>query len=112
MTIPHWYYAHLRWAVMVEGKGLRHWVEAVYVFRGECRQAAFRQAPEIGHRREGRYREGRRFVTHQLAAVVTLDTLGTNPEQFRVDLGVKKPKAHLPFEHVFDPEGTEPACFF
>jgi hypothetical protein len=33
MSRQQWYYAHLRWAVMVEGKeGLRHWEEAVHIF--------------------------------------------------------------------------------
>ena len=43
MNTLHWYYAHLRWAVMVEGKeGLRHWMESVYIFRSESRETAFR----------------------------------------------------------------------
>ena len=33
MTTKQWYRAHLRWAVMVEGKeGLRGWKESVYLF--------------------------------------------------------------------------------
>lgn len=36
MTRKQWYYAQLRWAVMVEGKeGLREWKEAVYIFPSE-----------------------------------------------------------------------------
>jgi hypothetical protein len=36
MNRQQWYYAHLRWAVMVEGKeGLRHWEEAVHIFLSE-----------------------------------------------------------------------------
>src|SRR5271157_5522650 len=107
MTILHWYWAHLRWAVMVEGKeGLRHWVESVYVFRSDSREAAFREALELGYRRESLYKEGRRLVVRRLAAVVTLDSLGTNPGPFQVDLGQKRPQQHLPCEHVFDPAGT------
>jgi hypothetical protein len=39
---------------------------------------------------------------------VTLDNLGSNPTEFEVNLGTKKPGEHLPFEHVFDPEGATP----
>jgi hypothetical protein len=113
MNTLHWYYAHLRWAVMVEGKeGLRHWMESVYIFRSESRETAFRQALEMGYQREGLSKDGRRLVRHQFAAVLTLDALGQDPWRFQVDLEVKKPEVHLPFEHVFDPAGTEPAPFF
>ena len=41
MNRQRWYYAHLRWAVMVEGKeGLRHWEEAVHVFLSDDRDTA------------------------------------------------------------------------
>jgi hypothetical protein len=113
MSNPNWYYAHLRWAVMVEGKeGLRHWVESVYMFRSESHDMAFRQALEIGYRNERRWKDGRRLVVQRLAAVVTLDCLGADPRQLQVDLGQRKPEANLPFEHVFHPEEVEPAPFF
>ena len=36
MKTKEWYQAHLRWAVMVEGKeGLRHWEESVYLFQAQ-----------------------------------------------------------------------------
>ena len=42
MNRQQWYYAHLRWAVMVEGKeGLRHWEEAVHIFLSDDRDTAF-----------------------------------------------------------------------
>jgi hypothetical protein len=113
MNSLHWYYAHLRWAVMVEGKeGLRHWNESVYIFRSESRETAFRQALQMGYQREGLSKEGRRLIRQQFAAVLTLDSLGANPWRFQVDLGMKKPDVHLPFKHAFDPAATEPAPFF
>ncbi|MGA2578482.1 MAG: hypothetical protein ABSH24_20910, partial [Bryobacteraceae bacterium] len=33
---------------MVEGRGIRHWEEGVYLFRSEDREAAFQRALEIG----------------------------------------------------------------
>ena len=42
MNCRQWYYAQIRWAVMVDGKeGLRHWEEAVHIFLSEDREAGF-----------------------------------------------------------------------
>ena len=38
--------------------------------------------------------------------------LGSNLTEFEVNLGTKKPGEHLPFEHVFDPEGATPPSMF
>jgi len=47
MSRQQWYYAHLRWAAMVEGKeGLRQWEEAVHIFLSEDRDTAFQRALE------------------------------------------------------------------
>jgi hypothetical protein len=109
MKCRQWYYAHLRWAVMVEGKqGLRQWKEAVHIFLSEDREAAFQQALLIGHRDEDYHEEGRRLVESRLVEVLRLDCLGANPIEFRVDLGSKRAKEKLPFEHVFHPEETLP----
>src|SRR5208283_3374303 len=60
MMNKQWYYAQLRWAVMVEGKqGLREWKEAVHIFLGEDEQTAFQQALEIGRLGEDIHTEGR-----------------------------------------------------
>ena len=108
-----WYRAHLRWAVMVEGKeGLRGWKESVYLFLSEDHDTAFRRALEIGRGHQDEHQEGRRWVETRLAYIVTLDNLGSNPTEFEVNLGTKKPGEHLPFEHVFDPEGATPPPMF
>jgi hypothetical protein len=92
MNRQHWYYAHLRWAVMVEGKeGLRQWEEAVHIFLSEDRDTAFQRALEIGHRAEH-----------------SLDCLGADQTEFQVVLGASRATERLPFEHMFDPEGSEP----
>ena len=43
-----WFQATIRWAVMVEGRGLRDWEEAVYLFRSEDYDSAFQRALAIG----------------------------------------------------------------
>lgn len=109
MNVRQWYYAQLRWAVMVEGKqGLREWKEAVHIFLSDDREAAFQQALLIGRMDEDFHEEGTRLVETRLAEVVRLDSLGITPTQFRVNLGSKRTKEELPFEHVFHPEETLP----
>jgi len=108
-----WYYAHLRWAVMVEGKeGLRKWEEAVHIFLSEDRATAFQRALEIGRQSEPSHEEGRRCVETRLAQIVTLECLGSNRTEFHVALASRKAKEQLPFEHVFYPELNEPATVF
>ena len=48
MKTRQWYRARIRWAEMVEGRGIRNWEEGLYLFRSEDREAAFRRALEIG----------------------------------------------------------------
>jgi len=119
MTTKQWYRAHLRWAVMVEGKeGLRGWKESVYLFLSQDHDTALRRALEIGRSHSGRASR-RTKVGRNQADIVTLDNLGSNPIEFEVNLGTKKPVLgtkkpveHLPFEHVFDPEGVTPPTMF
>jgi hypothetical protein len=113
MKNKQWYYAQLRWAVMVEGKeGLREWKEAVHIFLSEDEQAAFQQALEIGRQGEDIHTEGRREVETRLAEVVRLDCLGNYQTQFEVRLGSSKASERLPFDHVFKPEEHMPESPF
>ena len=113
MTSKQWYYAQLRWAVMVEGKeGLREWKEAVHIFLSEDEQTAFQQALEIGRLGEDIHTEGRREVETRLAEVVRLDCLGSDQTQFEVRLGSSKARERLPFEHIFKPEERMPEPAF
>ena len=109
MNRQQWYYAQIRWAVMVEGQeGLRHWEEAVHIFLSEDSDTAFQRALEIGHEAERSHEEGRRSVESRLAQIVRLDCLGAGQTEFEVVLGTSRATEHLPFEHEFDPEGSEP----
>ena len=111
MTTKQWYRAHLRWAVMVEGKeGLRGWKQSVYLFLSEDHDTAFRRALEIGRGHQDEHQEGRRWVETRQTDIVTPDNLGSNPIEFEVNLGTKKPGEHLPFEHAFDPGGGNTAA--
>ncbi len=113
MTSKQWYYAQLRWAVMVEGKeGLREWKEAVHIFLSEDEQTAFQRALEIGQQGEDIHKEGRRVVETRLAEVVRLDCLGSDKTRFEVTLGSSKARERLSFEHIFKPEEHMPESPF
>lgn len=112
MTSKQWYFAHLRWAVMVEGKeGLREWKEAVHIFLSEDQQTAFQQALKIGRLGEDVHTEGRREVGTRLAEVVRLHCLGSQT-QFEVRLGSSKARERLPFNYIFKPEEHMPESPF
>jgi len=53
-------------------------------------------------------RKCRRLVESRLAEVIRLDCLGTNQTKFSIDLGPKRAKEKLLFEHIFHPEETVP----
>ncbi len=114
MSRQQWYRAEIEWAVMVEGKGLREWESAVYLYRAEDRDDAFRKALEFGRRdRDGHcHKEGRRGVERRLARVAGLDELGTQPEEVQVCLGTRPAAERLPFEHEFTPEEWVPMRVF
>ena len=46
MKARQWYRARIRWAEMVEGRGIRNWEESGYLFRSEDRNTAFARALE------------------------------------------------------------------
>jgi hypothetical protein len=108
MKNQSWFQAHVRWGVMVNGKGLQHWEEAVYLLRSENRDRAFQRVLEIGHREEYVYQDGRKWVETRLAEIVALDELGIDRTEFKVELGSKKARERFPFEHNFDPAGAPP----
>jgi len=75
-----WFQATVRWAVMVEGRGIRDWEEAVYLFRSDDFASAFKRALAIGEGGQSGGEEGirrPRWVETRLAEVVTLDCLGS-----------------------------------
>ncbi len=88
MNTEEWYRAHLRWAVMVEGKeGLRCWEESIYMFLSANHDTAFQHALKIGRREESTHMEGRRGVEKRFAEVVQLDGCGIGREGDRGALG-------------------------
>jgi hypothetical protein len=107
-----WFQATVRWAVMVEGRGIRDWEEAVYLFRSDDFDSAFQRALAIGEGGQSGGEEGirrPRWVETRLAEVVTLDCLGTELDEELEVHWIRKPaKEKIPFEHKFAPASTMP----
>jgi hypothetical protein len=115
MKARQWYRARIRWAEMVEGRGLRYWEEGLYLFRSEDREAAFCRALEIGEGGQSGEEEetGRRtrWVETRLAEVVTLDCLGDELEQEPLEVHwIRLPATErIAFDHKFEPARKAPA---
>jgi hypothetical protein len=113
MNTKEWYRAHLRWAVMVEGKeGLRCWEQSIYMFLSADHTTAFQHALQIGRREESSHTEGRRWVEKRFAEVMQLDGCGIDLKEINVHWGAQKPEKPMPFDHVFKPEETTPFSVF
>jgi hypothetical protein len=114
MKTRQWYRARIRWAEMVEGHGLRHWEEGLYLFRSEDREAAFCRALEIGEGGQSGGEEEigrrRRWVETRLAEVVALDCLGTELEEEPLEVHwMRLPAAEkIAFDHKFEPSKKAP----
>ena len=104
-----WYYARVRWAVMVEGRGVRQWKESMIVFLAVDRKAAFERALELGRRGQQGEEKRRGWVENRLAEIVELDDLWDGQE---IELGVRKADETIGFEHQFEPERSEPRTAF
>src|SRR5882724_8465754 len=113
MKTRQWYRARIRWAEMVEGGGMRHREEGLYLFRSEDRDAAFRRALEIGEGcQSGGEEDGRRprWVETRLAEVATLDCLGSELEDEPLEVHWKRLPARekITFDRKFEPARKVP----
>jgi hypothetical protein len=112
MKTKEWYQARIRWAEMVEGRGVRHWQEGVYLFRSEDFDSAFERAIAIGEGGQGGSEEGirrPRWVETRLAEVVTLDCLGSElDDELEVHWMRTRAKEKIAFEHRFEPAKKMP----
>lgn len=108
-----WFRARLRWAVMAnEGEGLRHWEEADCFFRSVDWDEAFARALAIGRNRQRAHDEDTQYVETRLAAVVTLDCLGDDPEVLEGRTVTILPSEPVHFGHAFRPEEAIPPPSF
>lgn len=108
-----WYQARLRWAVMADDEGLRHWKESIVMFRAGDDSRAFETALEIGRRQQHWIEEGDCGVATLLAEVVTLDCLGEHlPAVVEITIGDLAATERLPATHRFWPEAAFPPPSF
>jgi hypothetical protein len=104
-----WYYARVRWAVMVEGRGLRQWKESMFLFQAVDREAAFQRALELGKKRQETQERRQGWVDKRLAEIIELDELWDGEQ---IELGTKPADRTIAFEHQFEPERSEPRPAF
>ena len=111
MKTRQWYRARIRWAEMVEGRGIRYWEEGLYLFRSDDREAAFRRALEIGEGSqsggEEETRRRTRWVETRLAEVVALDCLG--PELSEEEEPLEVLRIPVQGEHEFRDDREKPS---
>ena len=107
-----WFGARLRWAVMAEAEGLRHWEESDCFFWSADREAAFARALAIGRARQGAHEEDTQCVETRLAAVVTLDCPGDGSSVLMGESVAIVPVEAVGFEVVFRPGEVVPPPTF
>ena len=116
MRRRQWYRARIAWAEMVEGRGIRHWEEGVYLFRSQDREAAFQRALEIGEGGqsggEEETRRRTRWVETRLAEVMTLECVGDELDDEPLEVQwVRLPATErIAFDHKFEPAKKVPAA--
>jgi hypothetical protein len=108
MIDREWYQARIRWAEMVEGRGIRSWEEAVYLFRSEDYDSALERALAIGEGCQSGGEEGTRhprWVETRLAEVIMLECLGSElDDEVEVHWMRRRATEKIPFEHKFEPQ--------
>lgn len=108
-----WYLVRLRWAVLAEREGLRHWRESSVLLRGGDEREAFEKALKVGRNQENMIDEGDQSVVTRLAEVVTMDWLGTElPDTLEVGWQDLAAEERLPVDHQFEPERRWPPPTF
>ena len=74
--MTNWFGAKLRFAIIVEQLGLRHYMDSVILFEAEDFENAFNQALRIGRAKEQEYRNGDgQLVRWRLVEVLSLDKI-------------------------------------
>jgi hypothetical protein len=113
MNTKEWYRAHLRWAVMVDGKeGLRCWEDCIYMLLNSDHATAFQQALKIGRREESIRMEERSWVEKRFVEVLQLEGCGIDAKEITAHWETQKPDKPLPFSHFFSPEGLHHFRYF
>lgn len=116
MKTRQWYRARIAWAEMVEGRGIHHWEEGVYLFRSEDREVAFQRALEIGEGGqsggEEEIRRRARWVETRFVEVMTLEGLGDELDEEPLEVQwVRLPATEkIVCDHKFEPAKKVPAA--
>ncbi len=111
MTNETWFSSKLRLGVIIEGLGLVHYSDSLYLFKASDFEAAFKKALEIGRRNEQSYGNGdSQRVVWKLAEVVSLDIMRAESLEAAeiYSESVSGSDATLGIDHTFHPEQSSP----
>lgn len=110
MDTQNWYSTKLRFLVLLETTGAEHGEDSIHLLRSDSFEAAHARALEIGRRAEHEYLGGEQ-VRSRFKEIVTLDVLqaadldGVEVHSEFTPLGDEE---HYDFDHVFQPEASQP----
>jgi hypothetical protein len=110
MTRANWFSARLRYAILVEAKGLDGYMDSVFIFQSSDFDNAFQRALAVGRAQEREYLNGEgNRVRWRLASVVSLDVLPDLLDGAEVySEPVPANGGEIPFNHQFSPEESKP----
>jgi hypothetical protein len=105
-----WFSAKLRYAVLIESKGLDGYMDSVFLFQGSEFEDAFQRAVAIGRKREQEYFNGdRQRVRWRLASIVSLDILPDFLDGAEIySEPVPAAGERIAFDYEFHPERSSP----
>ena len=106
-----WFSTRIRFAIVIETKGLVRYSDSVYLFRSENFDTAFQSALDAGRKNERAYvnGEGQR-VFWKTAEVVSLDIIQAKSlegaEVYSEPVAASDPS--IAVDHKFSPESSKP----
>ena len=110
MTDERWFSARLRYAVLIEPKGLDGYMDSIFTFQSADFATAFQRALAIGHEHEEEYLNGEgKRVRWRLANIISLDILPEaldGAEVYSEPVSANGEK--ISFDHQFRPEESTP----
>jgi len=111
MSEMQWFTARIRLACIVEQKGLKRFMDSIYVFRSIDFDEAFRRAIDIGRSQEKSYlNDADELVEWRLKEIISLDVIREQlldgAEVYSEP--VEPAASDFLFENAFHPEDSNP----
>ena len=113
MIDNEWFSAKIRFACLVDSKGLVGYRDSIYVFQSSDFDDAFKRALAIGESQETSYLNAdQQPVKWKLKEIISLDIVGSALPESGAEVysePVKPlPSEQVPFDHEYDPGTSKP----